>query len=212
MALKEIAEGIEKAKADYMEGVYAASEKAKAEIKAVNNDETRSSSWMRDETARIVDEYNQARQEAAGAAVEEVLGMYADGLAEAADVLAKQPTAGEAAYLQAFMMKPRITPSDVEQAKQALKGSAVASAAMYARAAENGMRVAGVVPGYIAVAEAHERCQDEDSTLIRTFGAATVSGSGSDYAFSCDSIQAAMRMRAVANEFTSALKAVAEFE
>lgn len=212
MALKEIAEGIEKAKADYMEGVYAASEKAKAEIKAVNNDETRSSSWMRDETARIVDEYNQARQEAAGAAVEEVLGMYADGLAEAADVLVKQPTAGEAAYLQAFMMKPRVTPSDVEQAKQALKGSAVASAAMYARAAENGLRVAGVVPGYIAVAEAHERCKDEDSTLIRTFGAATVSGSGSDYSFSCDSIQAAMRMRAVANEFTSALKAVAEFE
>lgn len=212
MALNEIANEIEKAKTDYMESVYGASKKAKAELASINNDGDHSSSWMEQRANELMEGYEARRASAAADAVSNLEALYADGLDAAAGVLAKLPTPGEAAYLQAFMMKPRVTPSDVEQAMKALQGSAVASASMYARAASEGVKVEGGVPGYIAVTEAAERCLDEDRVLLTTFGAARKTGVGSDYSFSCDTIQAAMRMKVAANEFTSALRAVAGFE
>lgn len=212
MGIEKIANGIEQAKLDYMEAVCGAAERAKAEIKAANGDRSRSGSWARERILGVVEAYEAERAKMAGEAMPKLKGLYSEGLEAAADVLAKQPTAGEAAYLQAFMMKHRITESDVEQAKIALRGSAVASAAMFDRAAEKGVSFKGVVPGYIAVSDACARCYDEDSSFLPAFGKARIAGSGSDCAFSCDSIQAAMSMKALANEFTNYLRAVAAFE
>lgn len=212
MALNEIANKIEQAKTDYMEGVYGASEKAKAEIVAINNDRDHSSSWMEDQARALVGRYEAGRAEKAAAAASNLEALYAEGLEAAAGVLSRQPAPGEAAYLQAFMMKHSVTPSDVEQAKKALKGSAVASAAMYERARDKGVKVEGGVPGYLFVTEAGERCLTADKQYLATFGVAKKDGMGSVYSFSCDSIQAAMRMKMTANEFTNALRAVAEFE
>ena len=47
---------------------------------------------------------------------------------------------------------------------------------------------------------------------MRTFGHASRTGSGSDMAFSSDSLLEAMRAKYVANDFTNALRAVSEFE
>ncbi len=210
--LEKIADGIEKAKRDHMEGVHAASAKARDEVKAIAADASRSSSWIAEKTREVVAKFNEQRKADAEKAVKELEKLYADGLEAAGEVLSRQPSPGEAAYLQAFMMKGRITLSDVEQAKAALKGSAVASAAMYEKASEQGLRVNGYVPGYIAVTEAGVRCLAEDKYQLSTFGAASASGQGSDFAFSCDSIKAALQMRNAANEFTTGLRAVAAFD
>ena len=212
MGSEKIANGIEQAKLGYMEAVCGAAERAKAEIKAANGDRSRSGSWARERILGVVKAYEAERAKMAGEAMPKLKGLYSEGLEAAADVLSKQPTAGEAAYLQAFMMKQRITESDVEQAKIALRGSAVASAAMFDRADEKGVSCKGGVPGYIAVSDACARCYDEDSSFLPSFGMARIAGSESDCAFSCDSIQAAMRMKALANEFTNYLRAVAAFE
>lgn len=212
MGIEKIANGIEQAKLGYMEAVCGAAERAKAEIKAANGDRSRSGSWVRERILGVVEAYEAERAKMAGEAMPKLKGLYSEGLEAAADVLAKQPTAGEAAYLQAFMMKQRITESDVEQAKIALRGSAVASAAMFDRADEKGVSCKGGVPGYIAVSDACARCYDEDSSFLPAFGKARIAGSGSDCAFSCDSIRASMRMKALANEFTNYLRAVAAFE
>lgn len=140
MGIEKIANGIEQAKLGYMEAVCGAAERAKAEIKAANGDRSRSGSWARERILGVVKAYEAERAKMAGEAMPKLKGLYSEGLEAAADVLSKQPTAGEAAYLQAFMMKQRITESDVEQAKIALRGSAVASAAMFDRADEKGYR------------------------------------------------------------------------
>lgn len=59
------------------------------------------------------------------------------------------------------------------------------------------------VPGYIAVSSACDRCFGEDSQFLPSFGVARIIGDGSDFSFSCDSLRAAMRMKALANEFTT---------
>lgn len=53
---------------------------------------------------------------------------------------------------------------------------------------------------------------DADRELVKTFGRASRVGSGSDMAFSSDSLREAMRAKYVANDFTSALRAISEFE
>ena len=110
----------------------------------------------------MVEAYEAERAKMAGEVMPKLKGLYDEGLAGAAAVLSKQPTSGEAAYLQAFMLKQRITRSDVEQAKIALQGSAVASSAMYDLAKEKGVDDESGVPGYIAVSSACDRCFGED--------------------------------------------------
>ena len=212
MGIKKIADGIEQAKLGYMESVCTLAEKAKADLKAANGDGSRSESWMKDRASGLVETYESARAGLAEDVLSKLKGLYDEGLAGAAAVLSKQPTPGEAAYLQAFMLKQRITRSDVEQARIALQGSAVASSAMYERAKDKGVDDEIGVPGYIAVSSACDRCFGEDSQFLSSFGVARITGDGSDYSFSCDSIRAAMRMKALANEFTNSLRAVAGFE
>lgn len=212
MGIKKIADGIEQAKLGYMESVCTLAEKAKADLKAANGDGSRSESWMKGRASGLVETYESERAELAEDVLSKLKGLYDEGLAGAAAVLSKQPTSGEAAYLQAFMLKQRITRSDVEQAKIALQGSAVASSAMFDLAKEKGVDDESGVPGYIAVSSACERCFGEDSQFLSSFGVARITGDGSDYSFSCDSLRAAMRMKALANEFTNSLRAVAGFE
>lgn len=212
MGIEKIADGIEQAKLGYMESVCTLAEKAKADLKAANGDGSRSESWMKGRASGLVETYESERAELAEDVLSKLKGLYDEGLAGAAAVLSKQPTPGEAAYLQAFMLKQRITRSDVEQAKIALQGSAVASSAMYERAKDKGVDDESGVPGYIAVSSACDRCFGEDSQFLSSFGVARITGDGSDYSFSCDSLRAAMRMKALANEFTNSLRAVAGFE
>lgn len=212
MGIEKIADGIEQAKLGYMESVCTLAEKAKADLKAANGDGSRSESWMKGRASGLVETYESERVGLAEDVLSKLKGLYDEGLAGAAAVLSKQPTPGEAAYLQAFMLKQRITRSDVEQAKIALQGSAVASSAMYERAKDKGVDDESGVPGYIAVSSACDRCFGEDSQFLSSFGVARITGDGSDYSFSCDSIRAAMRMKALANEFTNSLRAVAGFE
>lgn len=212
MGIKKIADGIEQAKLGYMESVCTLAEKAKADLKAANGDGSRSESWMKGRASGLVETYESERAGLAEDVLSKLKGLYDEGLAGAAAVLSKQPTPGEAAYLQAFMLKQRITRSDVEQAKIALQGSAVASSAMYELAKDKGVDDESGVPGYIAVSSACDRCFGEDSQFLSSFGVARITGDGSDYSFSCDSLRAAMRMKALANEFTNSLRAVAGFE
>lgn len=212
MGIKKIADGIEQAKLGYMESVCTLAEKAKADLKAANGDGSRSESWMKGRASGLVETYESERAELAEDVLSKLKGLYDEGLAGAAAVLSKQPTSGEAAYLQAFMLKQRITRSDVEQAKIAHQGSAVASSAMFDLAKEKGVDDESGVPGYIAVSSACDRCFGEDSQFLSSFGVARITGDGSDYSFSCDSLRAAMRMKALANEFTNSLRAVAGFE
>ena len=212
MGIKKIADGIEQAKLGYMESVCTLAEKAKADLKAANGDGSRSESWMKGRASGLVETYESERAELAEDVLSKLKGLYDEGLAGAAAVLSKQPTSGEAAYLQAFLLKQRITRSDVEQAKIALQGSAVASSAMFDLAKEKGVDDESGVPGYIAVSSACDRCFGEDSQFLSSFGVARITGDGSDYSFSCDSLRAAMRMKALANEFTNSLRAVAGFE
>ena len=88
----------------------------------------------------------------------------------------------------------------------------MASSAMFDLAKEKGVDDESGVPGYIAVSSACDRCFGEDSQFLSSFGVARITGDGSDYSFSCDSLRAAMRMKALANEFTNSLRAVAGFE
>ena len=212
MGIKKIADGIEQAKLGYMESVCTLAEKAKADLKAANGDGSRSESWMKGRASGLVETYESERAELAEDVLSKLKGLYDEGLTGATAVLSKQPTSGEAAYLQAFMLKQRITRSDVEQAKIALQGSAVASSAMFDLAKEKGVDDESGVPGYIAVSSACERCFGEDSQFLSSFGVARITGDGSDYSFSCDSLRAAMRMKALANEFTNSLRALAGFE
>lgn len=212
MGIKKIADGIEQAKLGYMESVCTLAEKAKADLKAANGDGSRSESWMKGRASGLVETYESERAELAEDVLSKLKGLYDEGLTGATAVLSKQPTSGEAAYLQAFMLKQRITRSDVEQAKIALQGSAVASSAMFDLAKEKGVDDESGVPGYIAVSSACDRCFGEDSQFLSSFGVARITGDGSDYSFSCDSLRAAMRMKALANEFTNSLRALAGFE
>lgn len=212
MGIEKIADGIEQAKLGYMEAVCERAERANAELKAVKGDPSRTERWVRERIRGVAEAYEAERARMAEEMLSELKGLYSEGLEAAANVLSKQPTAGEAAYLQAFMMKHRITESDVEEAKIALRGSAVASAAMFDRAAEKGIPCEGGAPGFIAVSAACSRCYDEDSHLLPVFGAAKIEEFGSICAFSCNTVQAALRMRAISNEFTNYLRAVAAFE
>lgn len=212
MGIKKIADGIEQAKLGYMESVCTLAEKAKADLKAANGDGSRSESWMKGRASGLVETYESERAELAEDVLSKLKGLYDEGLTGATAVLSKQPTSGEAAYLQAFMLKQRITRSDVEQAKIAHQGSAVASSAMFDLAKEKGVDDESGVPGYIAVSSACDRCFGEDSQFLSSFGVARITGDGSDYSFSCDSLRAAMRMKALANEFTNSLRALAGFE
>lgn len=101
---------------------------------------------------------------------------------------------------------------DGSRSESWMKGSAVASSAMYELAKDKGVDDESGVPGYIAVSSACDRCFGEDSQFLSSFGVARITGDGSDYSFSCDSLRAAMRMKALANEFTNSLRAVAGFE
>lgn len=170
MGIEKIADGIEQAKLGYMEAVCRAAERAKAEIKAANGDRSRSGSWARERILGVVEAYEAERVKMAGEVMPKLKGLYDEGLAGAAAVLSKQPTSGEAAYLQAFMLKQRITRSDVEQAKIALQGSAVASSAMYDLAKEKGVNDESGVPGYIAVSSACDRCFGEDRNSCHLSG------------------------------------------
>lgn len=148
MGIEKIADGIEQAKLGYMEAVCGAAERAKAEIKAANGDRSRSGSWAREVILGVVKAYEAERAKMAGEVMPKLKGLYSEGLEAAADVLSKQPTAGEAAYLQAFMMKQRITESDVEQAKIALRGSAVGKPS--GRLSAERRRHGGVIPRWQA--------------------------------------------------------------
>ena len=93
-----------------------------------------------------------------------------------------------------------------------MEHSAVASAVVCERAAACGIEHGKFVPGYIAVERVYKECLDADKGFVMTFGNASRTGSGSDMAFSSDSLREAMRAKYVANDFTNALRAVSEFE
>ena len=97
MGIEKIADGIEQAKMGYMEAVCGAAERAKAKIKAANGDRSRSGSWAREVILGVVKAYEAERAKMAGEVMPKLKGLYSEGLEAAADVLAKQPTAGEAA-------------------------------------------------------------------------------------------------------------------
>lgn len=212
MELREIADAIEQIKADYFAEIVKDVEAAKAEAQRTARDSARSSDWINSQTESLIEEYNAARQAKAEKAAAKLETLYQSGLDAASDVFAKQPTPGELAYLQAFNMKERITKSDVDSALRSLSHSAVASAAVCERAADFGIKCDKSVPGYIAVAGVYGECLDADKGLVMSYGRASRTGSGSEMAFSSDSLREAMRAKYVANEFTSAMRAVSEFE
>lgn len=212
MKLQEIADTIERTKADFFAEIVKDAEAAKVEAKRIADDSTRSTDWINSQIDVLMEEYNVARLAKAEKVAAELEALYQSGLDAASDVFAKQPTAGELAYLQAFNMKERITKSDVDSALRSLSHSAVASAAVCERAADFGIKCDKSVPGYIAVAGVYGECLDADKGLVMSYGRASRTGSGSEMAFSSDSLREAMRAKYVANEFTSALRAVSEFE
>ena len=212
MKLQEIADAIENAKADYFAEIVEGVEAAKAKAQRIAGDSTRSSEWINSQTTSLIEEYNAARQAKAEKVAAKLETLYQDGLDGAADAFAKQPTTGELAYLQAFNMKERITKSDVDSAMRSLVHSAVASAAVCARAAACGVKCEKPVPGYIAVSGVYSECVEADKGLVMAYGRASRTGSGSGMAFSSDSLRESMRAKYVANEFTNALRVVSEFE
>lgn len=212
MELREIADAIEQTKVDYFAEIVKDAEAAKVEAKRIANDSTRSTDWINSQIDVLMEKYNVARMAKAEKVAAELEALYGDGINCAAEVFAKQPTPGELAYLQAFNMKERITKSDVDSALLSLGSNAVASAAVCERAAGFGIKCDKSVPGYIAVAGVHDECLDADKGLVMSYGRASRTGSGSEMAFSSDSLREAMRAKYVANKFTSALRAVSEFE
>lgn len=212
MELQEIADAIERTKADFFAEIVKDAETAKAEAKRVANDSTRSTDWINAQIDVLMEKYNVARMAKAEKVAAELEALYGDGINRAAEVFAKQPTPGELAYLQAFNMKERITKSDVDSALLSLGSSVVASAAVCERAEACGVKCGKAVPGYIAVSGVHGECLEADKGLVVAYGRASRTGSGSDMAFSSDSLQMSMRAKYVANEFTNALRAVSEFE
>ena len=212
MNLREIADAIEQSKASHFVEVIKDVNAAKAEVKKIEEDPSRSTDWIREQAEAVVERFNADLKAKADAEAAKLEKLYQNGLDAAADVLAKQPTAGELAYLQAFNMKDRIIKTDVDSALRSLEHSAVASAVVCERAAACGIEHGKFVPGYIAVERAYKECLDADKEFVRTFGHASRTGSGSDMAFSSDSLREAMRAKYVANDFTNALRAVSEFE
>lgn len=212
MNLREIADAIEQTKAGYFAEIVGDVDKAKSEVREIAHDSTRSTDWVKEQTDKAIERFNANRKAKAEAVAAKLEELYQNGLDAAADVFAKQPTAGELAYLQAFSMKERITKTDVDSALRSLRHSAVASAAVCERATNFGVKCEKSVPGYIAVAGVHDECLDADKGLVTSYGHAMRTGSGSEMAFSSDSLRESMRAKYVANEFTNALRAVSEFE
>lgn len=212
MNLREIADAIEQTKAGYFAEIVGDVDKAKSEVGEIAHDSTRSTDWVKEQTDKAIERFNADRKAKAEAVAAKLEELYQNGLDAAADVFAKQPTAGELAYLQAFSMKERITKTDVDSALRSLRHSAVASAAVCERAMNFGVKCEKSVPGYIAVAGVHDECLDADKGLVASYGHAMRTGSGSEMAFSSDSLRESMRAKYVANEFTNALRAVSEFE
>lgn len=212
MNLREIADAIEQTKAGYFAEIVGDVDKAKSEVWEIAHDSTRSTDWVKEQTDKAIERFNADRKAKAEAVAAKLEKLYQNGLDAAADVLAKQPTAGELAYLQAFNMKDRIIKTDVDSALRSLEHSAVASAVVCERAAACGIEHGKFVPGYIAVERVYKECLDADKGFVRTFGNASRTGSGSDMAFSSDSLREAMRAKYVANDFTNALRAVSGFE
>lgn len=212
MKLQEIADAIEQSKASHFAEVIKDVDAAKAEVKKIEEDRSRSTDWIREQIEAVVERFNADLKAKADAEAAKLEKLYQNGLDAAADVLAKQPTAGELAYLQAFNMKDRIIKTDVDSALRSLEHSAVASAVVCERAAACGIEHGKFIPGYIAVERVYKECLDTDKELVRTFGHASCTGSGSDMAFSSDSLREAMRAKYVANDFTNALRSVSEFE
>lgn len=212
MKLQEISNEIEQTKAAYFAEIVNDVDAAKAEVSKIASDSTRSTDWIREQTDAAVERFNTNRKAKAEAVAAKLEELYQNGLNAAADVFAKQPTAGELAYLQAFNMKERITETDVDSALRSLRHSAIASAAVCERASKFGLKREKSVPGYIAVAGVHDKCLDADKGLVMSYGHAMSTGSGSEMAFSSDSLREAMRAKCVGNEFTNALRAVSEFE
>ena len=212
MKLQEIADAIEQTKADYFNEVVNDVDAAKAEVSRIAHDSTRSTDWIREQTDAVIERFNVERKAKADAVAAKLETLYKDGLHAAADVFAKQPTAGELAYLQAFNMKERIVKADVDSALLSLKSSAVATAAVCERAAAFGIKCDKSMPGYIAASGAYGECLDADKGLVMSYGHASRTGSGSAMVFSSDSLRESMRAKYVANEFTNALRAVSDFE
>lgn len=212
MKLQEIADAIEQTKTSYFTEIVSDVDAAKAEVSKIAADATRSTDWVREQTDAVIERFNAERDAKATAVAAKLETLYQNGLDAAADVFAKQPTAGEVAYLQAFNMKGRITKTDVDSALRSLEHNAVASAAVCERAANCGVECGKPVPGYIAVAGVHDECLDADKGLVMSYGHASRTGSGSGMAFTSDSLRESMRAKYVANEFTNALRAVSDFE
>lgn len=212
MKLQEIADAIEQSKASHFAEVIKDVDAAKAEVKKIVEDSSRSTDWIREQAEAVVERFNADLKAKADAEAAKLEKLYQNGLDAAADVLAKQPTAGELAYLQAFNMKDRIIKSDVDSALHSLEHSAVASAVVCERAAACGIKLDKFVPGYIAVEGVYKECLDADMGLVKAFGRASLTGSGSYMAFSACSLREVMRAKYVANDFTNALRSVSSFE
>ena len=167
MNLREIADAIEQTKAGYFAEIVGDVDKAKSEVWEIAHDSTRSTDWVKEQTDKAIERFNADRKAKAEAVAAKLEELYQNGLDAAADVFAKQPTAGELAYLQAFSMKERITKTDVDSALRSLRHSAVASAAVCERATNFGVKCEKSVPGYIAVAGVHDECLDAARASLR---------------------------------------------
>lgn len=129
MNLREIADAIEQTKAGYFAEIVGDVDKAKSEVWEIAHDSTRSTDWVKEQTDKAIERFNADRKAKAEAVAAKLEKLYQNGLDAAADVLAKQPTAGELAYLQAFNMKDRIIKTDVDSALRSLEHSAQRPAA-----------------------------------------------------------------------------------
>lgn len=206
--LNDVAGEILEAKRGYYEKTASLSDALEEALRAVHADETRSEEWRRAETARLVDEYEAARKVRAGKYAAEIGALYEKGLSLAEGVFAKQPTPGEAAYLQAFSLKGHRTAADVEQAASALGGNAMCYSAMCDMADADGLLAPKAVPNVLVVRNLEAECLNAE---ILASGSAGIASKGGSFHVS-GGLALALRARSAEDAFIVALSQVAEFE
>ena len=88
MKLQEIADAIEQNKASHFAEVIKDVDAAKAEVKKIVEDSSRSTDWIREQAEAVVERFNADLKAKADAEAAELEKLYQNGLDAAADVLA----------------------------------------------------------------------------------------------------------------------------
>lgn len=209
MSLKDKATAIVAAKTGFYGKIESMADALKASMAELSGDYAHSEQWKSDAVGKAHAGYEAERARLAADAREKLSRLYGEALAECSEVFAKQPTAGEAAYLQAFTMRPKVKASDVAAAEKALGGNVAATAAMYDHARAHGAPECGSVPSYLRVSELAGQCEEAALSSVASFGAATRQGSAVE-------VTGGLRMALIAanpgDAFTTACEQVAAFE